>query len=98
MTFCPIHEAAYHGNTNVLEYLLMNARESSQSLLKQLVVEVTDSSGLTVAEVLAQHYSACREVIIKLNIGELVMNAVSDIWPLQFNYMESLLHYIVSGG
>lgn len=97
-TFYPIHEAAYHGNTNVLEYLLMNARESSQSLLKQLVVEVRDSSGLTVAEIFAQHYSACREVIVKLNIGELVMNAVSDIWPLQFDYMESLLHYIVSGG
>ena len=97
-TFYPVHEAARHGNTNVLEYLLMNARESSQSLLNQLIAETRDSCGLTVAELLAQHYSACREVIIKLNISELVMNAISDIWPLQFNYMESLLHYIVSGG
>jgi ankyrin repeat protein len=97
-TFYPVHEAAYHGNTDVLDYLLMNARESSQSLLKQLIVETRDTCGLTVAELLAQHYSACRDVIIKLNIGELVMNAVSDTWPLKFNYMESLLHYIVSGG
>ena len=97
-TSCPVHEAARHGNTNVLEYLLTNARESSQSLLKQLVTETRDSCGLTVAELLAQHYPTCREVIIKLDISELVMSAISDIWPLQFNYTESLLHYIVSGG
>ena len=70
----------------------------SQSLLKQLIVETRDSYGLTVAELLAQHYSVYREMIIKLNTSELVMNTVSDIWPLQFDYMESLLHYIVSGG
>ena len=97
-TFYPIHEAARHGNTDVLEYLLMNAKESSQSLLKQLIAETRDSCGLTVAELLTQHYSACRDVIIKLNVSGLVMSAVSETWPLKFNYMESLLHYIVSGG
>ena len=97
-TFYPVHEAARYGNIDVLQYLLMNARESSQSLLKQLIVETRDSYGLTVAELLAQHYSVYREMIIKLNTSELVMNTVSDIWPLQFDYMESLLHYIVSGG
>ena len=94
----PVHEAVCHSNANVLEYLLANTRESSRSLLKQLITETRDSCGLTVAELLAQHYPACREVITKLDISELVMTAISDIWPLQFNYMESLLHYIVSGG
>ena len=54
-TFDPVHEAARHGNTAVLEYLLSNVRQSSVSLLKQLVIETRDSCGKTVAELLSQH-------------------------------------------
>ena len=97
-TYYPVHEAAAHGNASVLEYFLSNVRESSMSLLKQLIVETKNSCGQTVAEIIAQKFHTFHETVVKLNIGEMVMNAVCDIWPLHFNYSGSLLHYVVSGG
>ena len=94
----PVHEAAVHKCTVVLEYILSNAREHSMSLLKQLVVETKNDCGQTVAEIIAQQYQTFQETVLKLNIDEVVFNAVSDMWPLYQNYSKSLLHYIASRG
>ena len=94
----PVHEAALHKCIVVLEYILSNAREHSMSLLKQLVVETKNDCGQTVAEIIARQYQTFQETLLKLNIGDVVHNAVSDIWPLYLNYSKSLLHYIASGG
>ena len=94
----PVHEAARYGHTVALEYFLSNIKQHSLSLLKQLLVETRDDCGQTVAEIIAQQYQAFQETVVKLDIGEVVLSAISDIWPLCTDYSTSLLHYIVSGG
>lgn len=94
----PVHEAALHKCTAVLEYILSNAREHSMSLLKQLLMETKNNCCQTVAEIIARQYQVFKETVLKLNIREVVFNAVSNIWALHQNYSKSLLHYIASKG
>ena len=94
--FYPVHEAARHGNSNVLGSILLKVKKKSELLLKQLI-EAKDNCGQTLAEIICQRYGRFREIVAKLNIGEIVLNTVQDIWPLNFSYSQSLQHYIVSG-
>ena len=95
--YYPVHEAALCGNSDVLEYMLLSVRDSSVSLLKQLI-EKTDDCGQTLAEIIARKYKIFKEMVAKLDINKVVFDTVNDLWPLNFNYLESLLHYILSEG